>query len=171
MSVTQDPGGSRVRQDSVFQRGESRLAHAVYGLILTIATLGELVEHDVSAGHAAAWLLGSGAVLLAAHLFSDVLAHVAASRDAPVWNEILRVGHHDLAVTYGAIVAALAMTVAAVGDLDTESALAVCVVAGLIALGVLTAYATAHHRRSIQVAMTVTAVVLGAVIVLLENTV
>jgi hypothetical protein len=171
MSMTQDPDGSRVQQDSVFQRGESALAHAVYGLILTIATLGELVEHDASAGHAVAWLLGSGAVLLAAHLFSDVLAHVAASRDAPVWNEILRVGRHDAAVTYGAIAAALAMTVAGVADLDTERAITVCVFAGLIALGVLTAYATAHHRRSIQIAMTVTAVVLGVVIVVLENTV
>jgi hypothetical protein len=171
MSMTQDPEGSPMRQDSVFRRGESALAHAVYGLILTIATLGELVEHDVSARHAVAWLFGSGAVLLAAHLFSDVLAHVAASRDAPVWNEILRVGQHDAAVTYSAIVAALAMTGAAVADLDTERALTGCVIAGLIALGVLTAYATAHHRRSTQIAMTVTAVVLGAVIVLLENTV
>jgi hypothetical protein len=171
MSMMRDAEGSPMRQDSVFERGESALAHAVYGLILTIATLGELVEHDVSAGHAVAWLLGSGAVLLAAHLFSDVLAHVAASRDDPVWNEILRVGHHDAAVTYGAIAAALAITAAGVADLDTERALTVCVIAGLIALGALTAYATAHHRRPIQIAMTVTAVVLGTVIVALENTV
>jgi hypothetical protein len=170
MPMTHEPEGPPVRQDSVFQRGESALAHAVYGLILTIATVGELLEQHVSAGRAVAWLLGAGAVLLAAHLFSDVLAHVAASRDAPVWNEILRVGQHDAAVTYGAIVAALAMTGAAVADLDTERALTGCVIAGLIALGVLTAYATAHHRRSTQIAMTVTAVVLGAVIVLLEGT-
>lgn len=171
MSMTQDPEDSRVQKDSVFRRAESVLAHAVYGLILTIAMLGELLEHEVSAGHAVAWLLGSGAVLLATHMFSDVLAHVAASRDVPDWNEILRVGHHDVAVTYGAIAAVLVMVVAAVTDLDTEHALTVCVFAGLIALGVLTAYATAHHRRSIQISMTVTAVVLGAVIVLLENTV
>jgi hypothetical protein len=171
MSMTPNPEGSRMYQGSVFRRGESPLAHAVYGLILTMATLGELLEHHVSAGTAVAWLLGSGAVLLAAHLFSDVLARVAASRDAPVWNEILRVGKHDAAVTIGAIVAALAMTAAAVADLDTERSLTACVIAGLIALGVLTAYATVHHRRSIQIAMTVTAVMLGAIIVLLENTV
>jgi hypothetical protein len=171
MSVTQEPEGSPIRHGSVFKRAESALAHAVYGLILTIATLGELLEQHVSAGHAAAWLLGSGAVLLAAHLFSDVLAHVAASRDAPVWNEILRVGRHDAAVTFGAIAAALAMAVASIADLDTERALTVCLITGFIALGILTAYATAHHQRSTQIAMSVTAVGLGAVIVLLENTV
>jgi hypothetical protein len=171
MSMTQEPDGSRTPQGSVFRRSESVVAHAVYGLILTMATLGELLEHHVSAGTAVAWLLGSGAVLLVAHLFSDVLAHVASSRDTPNWNEILRVGHEDAAVTVGALMAALVMAVAAVADLDTERALAACAVIGLIALALLSAYATAHHRRSTQVLMSVSAVVLGAVIVLLENTV
>jgi hypothetical protein len=171
MSMKQDLEGSQIQQLSVFGRGESVLAHAVYGLILTMATLGELLEHDVSAGTAVAWLLGSGAVLLAAHLFSDMLAHVAISRDSPNWSEILRVGHEDAAVTFGAIGAALVMTIAAVADLDTERALAACAATGLIALGVLTAYATAHHRRSTQIVMSAFAVALGAVIVLLENTV
>lgn len=171
MSMAQDPADSSAQQESVFRRSETALAHAVYGLILMMATLGELLEHHVSAGTAVAWLLGAGAVLLAAHLFSDVLAHVAATRDAPDWSEILQVGHEDFTVTAGAIGAALIMTVAAVADLDTERALAACAVAGLIALGVLSAYATAHLRRSIQFAMSAAAVVLGAVIVLLENAV
>jgi hypothetical protein len=65
MSMTQHPDASDKRV-SVFARGESALAHAVYGLILTMATLGELLDHDVSARTSVAWLLGSGVVLLAA---------------------------------------------------------------------------------------------------------
>jgi hypothetical protein len=83
---------------------------------------------------------------------------------------ILKVGHEDAAVTVGALGAALVMAVAAVADLDAEGALVVCVVAGLTALGMMSAYATAHHRRSTQVMMSASAVVLGAVIVFLENT-
>ena len=40
--------GSRRR--SVFRRGETALARTVYGLILTLATVGELVHHEESAG-------------------------------------------------------------------------------------------------------------------------
>jgi hypothetical protein len=36
-----------------------------------------------------AWLLGAGAVFLAAHLFSDVLAHAAATQQDPNWWEVL----------------------------------------------------------------------------------
>jgi hypothetical protein len=170
MSMTQHPDASDKRV-SVFARSESALAHAVYGLILTMATLGELLDHDVSARTSVAWLLGSGVVLLAAHLFSDVLAQLAISRDTPDWNVILRVGHEDVTVTAGAFGASLVMAVAAVADLDTDAALTVCVLGGLITLAFLAAYATAHHRRSTQVAMSVAAVLLGAAIVLLENTV
>ena len=72
---------------SVFKRGEVALAHTVYGLILTLATVGELINEEVTAGVAVAWLLGAGAVLLGAHLFSDMLAHVATTRDEPDWFE------------------------------------------------------------------------------------
>jgi hypothetical protein len=171
MTVAQPSQGSPSPSTSVFGRSESVLAHSVYGLILTMATLGELLHHEVAAGTSVAWLLGAGAVLFAAHMFSDVLAHVAVRRDTPHWNEILRVGHEDVSVTYSAVAAALVMAIAALADLDSERALMACVVVGLVGLGVLTAYATAHHRRSTQLLMSVTAVVLGAVIVTLENAV
>lgn len=168
MSMTQDPDASAQRA-TLFRRGESALGHAVYGLILTIAELGELLKHDISARTSVAWLLGSGAVLLAAHMFSDVLARVTISRDTPDWNAILRVGKEDIAVIGGAVGAALFMTVAAIADLDADIALIVCLFAGLVALALLAAYATAHHRRSVQVAMSVASVSVGAFIVLLEN--
>ncbi|MEA2001593.1 MAG: hypothetical protein U9N84_06875 [Actinomycetota bacterium] len=53
----------RSRHLPVFRRNETPLAHAVYGLILTMATLGELINHEVGAGEAVLWLLGGGALL------------------------------------------------------------------------------------------------------------
>ena len=53
------------RRRSIFRRGEDALAHTVYGLILTLATIGELIHHEASAEASIAWLIGAGAVLLA----------------------------------------------------------------------------------------------------------
>lgn len=170
-STTAAAGDGRgARRRSLFLRGEDTLAHTVYGLILTLATLGELIHHEVSAGVSAAWLLGAGAVLLAAHLFSDVLAHVAATHEDPNLREVLSIGGADLSVTTGSVVAALVMIVAAVADLDSEASLTWCVALGLVALAVLTYYALSNHRVALRVLMAGVAVALGAVIVLLENT-
>jgi hypothetical protein len=158
------------RRRSIFRRGENTLAHAVYGLILTLATVGELIHHEESAGASVAWLIGAGAVLLAAHLFSDVLAHVASTRDDPDWSETLRIGREDVSVTVGFIGAALIMAVAALADLDAEGALYSCVAAGLVAVATLSFYATANHRPATRVLMSAAAAVLGAVIIVGENT-
>ena len=160
--------GSRHR--SVFRRGENALAHTVYGLILTLATVGELIYHEESASTSVAWLLGAGAVLLAAHLFSDVLAHLAATLDDLDWSETLRVGRDDVSVTVGFVAAALVMAIAALAELDSQGALYACVVVGLVAVVALSFYATSNHRLLTRVMMSATAASLGAVIVLGENT-
>ncbi len=163
-------GGRRGRPRSLFGRGEDALAHAVYGLILTLATLGELIHHEVASGVAVAWLLGAGAVLLAAHLFSDVLAHVAASGQDVDWPAILTVGREDLAVTVGSVASALLMTVAALADLDTRDSLVACVVVGLVAVAALSFSASSAHRLVVRLLLAGLAAALGAVIVVLENT-
>ena len=156
---------------SVFKRGEVILAHTVYGLILTLATVGELLHEDVEADVAVAWLLAAGAVLLGAHLFSDALAHVATTRDELDWSEILSIGREDVSVVSGAIGAALIMAVAALADLDSEGALVMCVVGGLVALAALCFYGLPQHRLVVRLSMSAVGVTFGAVIVLLENTV
>ena len=156
---------------SVFRRGELPLAHTVYGLILTLATVGELLHHEVTAAASVAWLLGASAVLLAAHLFSDLLARLASTQDDPNWSELFSVGHEDVSVVYGGLGASVIMAVAAVADLDSENGLYVVVGAGLVALAALCFYGLSHHRPLARLAMTVTAVAFGAVIVVLENTV
>lgn len=162
-----EPGPRR----SLFMRSELSLAHAVYGLILTLATLGELIHHEVSAGAAVLWLLGAGGVLLAAHLFSDLLAHVAATQDDPDWTQMVSLGREDVAVAAGSVAAAAVMAVAAIADLDAGRALTACVLLGLVSVAALTFHATDHHRLVIRIAMSATACGLSAVIVLLENTV
>ena len=158
-------------RQSLFMRSEVTLAHAVYGLILTVATLGELIHHEVSAPAAVLWLLGAGAVLLAAHLFSDILAHTVAAQDDPDWSEIISVGREDLSVVAGSVGAALVMAIAAVADLDSQRSLVVCAVLGLVSVAALTYYATLHHRLPVRLAMSAIATVLCIVIVGLENTV
>jgi hypothetical protein len=162
--------GRRARRRSLFSRGEHVIAHTVYGVILTLATLGELIHHEVAAGTSVAWLLGSGVVLLAAHMFSDVLAHVATTQEDPRWRELLSIGRADLSVATGAVVAALVMAVAAIADLDSEASLTWCVALGLVTVAALSFYALSNHRVALRFLMAGLAVVLGAVIVLLENT-
>ena len=159
--------GSRRR--SIFHPGEDALAHTVYGLILTLATVGELIHHEASSGSSVAWLVGAGAVMLAAHLFSDVLAHVSSTRDDPKWSETLRIGRADLSVTIGFIGAALIMAASALLDLDTEGALNACVLVGLVFLAGLSFYATSNHGLLIRLLMSSAAAALGAVIILGET--
>ena len=158
------------QNSSIFRRGEVPLAHTVYGLILTLATVGELLHHEESAASSVAWLLGASAVLLAAHLFSDLLARLASTQDDPNRSELFSIGHEDVSVVYGGLGAAVIMAVTAVADLDSENALYVVVVAGLVALAALCFYGLSHHSVLPRLAMTATAVAFGAVIVLLENT-
>jgi hypothetical protein len=162
--------GRTARSRSLFRRGEDALAHTVYGLILTLATLGELIHHEVSAAVSVAWLLGAGAVLLAAHLFSDVLAHVAATQHDPNWGEFLTIGRADVSVAAGAVASAAVMAIAALADLDAQNALVACVVLGLVAVAALSYHAASHHRIAVRVGMAGLAMLLGAAIVLLENT-
>ena len=147
------------------------VAHAVYGLILTMATLGELFDHEVPAGESALWLAAAAGVLLGAHWFSDTLAHVAATRSDPDWPEILRIGHHDIIVAAPGVAMAAVMVVAELAELDAEGFLLACMVAGLLALAMLCLYATAQHQAITRVVITVGAVAFAAVVVVLENTV
>jgi hypothetical protein len=155
----------------LFRRSEMVIDRLVYGLILTLATLGELIRQEVTAGLAVAWLLGAGAVLLAAHLFSGALAHVAKTQTDPDWSEMISVGRQDVSVIAGAVGAALIMAIAAAAELDAGDALVVCIALGLVAVAALSFHATLHHRLLTRVLMSSAAAGLGAVIVFLENVV
>ena len=148
---------------------EDALARTIYGLILTLATVGELIHHNESAGASVAWLLGAGAVLLAAHLFSDALAHLASTHNDPTWSATIRIARANVSVTLGFLGAALIMAIAGLADVDTQSALIACIAVGLVAVAALSFYATAHHRLLTRVVTGSAAAVLCAAIVLGEN--
>jgi len=164
----QDP---QTTKRSIFLRGELPLAHTVYGLILTLALVGELIDHEASATVSLASLLGASVVLLAAHLFSDVVARLATTRDEPNWSDLISISSEDVSVVYGGAGAAVIMAVAAVSGLDSATALNVAVGAGLVAVATLCFYGLSHHRPVPRLAMTVAAVALCTVIVVLENSV
>ncbi len=151
--------------------GESGLAHLVYGLILTMATLGELVDHHTEAYEASRWLLGAAGVLLAAHVFSSGLAHLAAAGENPDWRELVRVGRHELSVTAGSVTAAAVMVIAGVTGMDAERTLTACVVGGLVALFAISFRASTGHRWVVRGGMSTLAALIGGIIVTLENTV
>ena len=85
MSVASGP------EPPIVRRARTFLSHAVYGLILTLATVGELIRHGSDARESVAWVLGAGGVLLVAHLFSDVLAETAATQRDLSRADLLRV--------------------------------------------------------------------------------
>ena len=59
--------------------GKTALSHAVYGLILMVAELGELYEHDVEMTEAALLLLGGGGALLIIHTYAGSLGNLTAT--------------------------------------------------------------------------------------------
>lgn len=146
------------------------MAHVVYGLILTIAALGELVDQRIEAYDASVWLLAAAAVLLAAHVFSSGLGHLGAVGGDPAWTDLLRVGRHELSVTAGSVTAALVMAFAGLTGIDAERALVACSAGGLVALFAISLRATTGHRWVVRLTMGVVATVIGGVIVTLENT-
>jgi hypothetical protein len=76
-----DPAGTagqdrHARNTSIFRRGELPVAHTVYGLILTLATVGELIHHELSAAASTPWPApGSSPSPRCASMASHTTAH------------------------------------------------------------------------------------------------
>jgi hypothetical protein len=154
---------------TLFRRSEHALSHIVYGLILALAALGELINHEASAGEAALALFGTGIVLLAAHSFADVLARLVATSGDVGFLGVVRIGRHDLAVALGGFVMGAVMLLADLADADADRAMVVCLVGALGWLALNTFYALRDHRLALRLPMTVAAVLLAGIIVTLEN--
>ena len=144
------------------------MSHIVYGLILAVATLGELIRHEVDALEAAGGLYLVGVVLLAAHLFSDVLARLLAQEEMHL-RGVLQIGYADLAVALGGVIMGTTMLIAHLVDADASNAMTACLVGALGWLGIQTFFALHRHRPVIRLLMSVVAVLLAGVTVALEN--
>jgi hypothetical protein len=138
-------------------------------MILTIALLGELLHEEAENAESALWLLGGGAVVLTAHVFSDAIGHVAATEEDLDRREIVRIGREEIAVVAGAVGAAVVMAAASVAGADNTHALTACIALGLATLAYLSQRAASHHGPLRRIAAAMIAVGLGGVIVVLEN--
>ena len=145
------------------------MSHTVYGLILSLATLGELLNHRSPADEAAFWLFGTGAVLFAAHAFSDTLARLVAADGEVGARGVMSIGRNDLAVSLGGFAMGATMLVAYAAGIESLLAMRLCLVAALAWLALTTWNALSHHRSAIRLGMTLGALCLAVVIVGLEN--
>jgi hypothetical protein len=152
-----------------FRRSEHAMSHIVYGLILAVSTLGELIDHEVDARDGAAALYATGLVLLAAHLFSDVVARMIAGNDDVRLGSVIRIGTEDLSVALGGFAMGSAMLVADLVEADPSTAMTACFLGAMGWLAVQTFIALRRHSYALRLTMATLAVVLATVIVALEN--
>ena len=152
-----------------FRRSEHSMSHIVYGLILAVATLGELIDHEVDALDGAAALYATGLVLLAAHLFSDVMARMIAREEDVRLASVLSIGKEDASVALGGLAMGTAMLVAHLAEADPSTAMSACFLGAMGWLAVQTFVALRQDRIALRFTMAVLAVALAAVIVALEN--
>jgi len=117
-----------------------RLAHAIYGLIVLAAVVGDLSTHDDDM-RTAIVLVGAGAlVLVIAHSYSQLVAAASMYPKAPPWTVIVSTVVDQLAL---AVPASIAVVVFALGEASiiTERAAYNIVIVGslatLFALGVI----------------------------------
>ncbi len=147
---------------------EPQLTHVVYGVLLTLATVGELIDHDAEVRLSLAWLLGGGAVLLAAHTYSAILAYVSKTSDDVRWPDAVQIAQQELSVVIGAVGASAIVATAALLNLSSARALWLCVALGLGSVAALAFFASSKRDLVPRLVMAGGAVALGATIVILE---
>ena len=127
-----------------------RLAHAVYGLIILTATVGELRLHEEDVGSAIAVVAAGGAVLVVAHSYSAFIAAAAVSRSIPDRQVVVDglVDQLPLAIPAALTVGVLAL--AAGGLISLGTALDLALVAALVALFALGLAIGARHGKTVR---------------------
>ena len=95
-----------------------RVAHAIYGLIILAAVVGELSAHDESMGTAIVIVAAGGIVLVFAHTYSQFVATASMSNDKPEFATTWTTLVDQLAL---AVPATLAVVVFALGNADVIS--------------------------------------------------
>ena len=109
-----------------------RLAHAIYGLIVLAAVVGDLSTHDGDMRSAIVLVGGGALVLVVAHSYSQLVAAASMYEQTPPWTVILSTVVDQLAL---AVPAAIAVGVFALGEADiiTDRAAYGIVITGTLA--------------------------------------
>jgi hypothetical protein len=123
-----------------------RLSHAVYGLILLTAGVGELSAHDEDPAVAAALILGGAIVLVIAHSYSAFVATMATHDELPPSSARVKNALDQLTLAIPAAVAIGILLLAEADVIGLSAAYTATITLSLVALfalGVL----IGHHRR------------------------
>ena len=123
-----------------------RLSHAVYGLILLTAGVGELSAHDEDPAIAAALILGGAIVLVIAHSYSAFVANMATHDELPPSSARVKNGLDQLTLAIPAAVAIGIMLLAEADVIGLGAAYTVTIALSLVALFVL-GVLIGNHRR------------------------
>ena len=151
-------------------RGRTTLSHAIYGLILMVAELGELLEYRVEPSEAALWLLAGGLALLLVHVYSGTLGTAAMSQSPVSVRTVTEQFVEEGPVAVGFAAAAIVLLSTGAVGFDLAVSYGISIAAALIALGGLGALAVVHRptlpRRLGAGAMTAA---IGGLVVALES--
>ena len=144
-----------------------RLSHAVYGLILLTAGVGELWAHDEDPAVSAALIFGGAVVLVIAHSYSAFVANMATHDGLPPSSARVKNALDQLTLAIPAAMAVGIMLLAEADVIGLNAAYTATITLSLLALfalGVL----IGHHRRwpvpATLVLGLVTAAIGGAVV-------
>jgi len=147
-----------------------RLAHAIYGLILLAAVVGDLSTHDDDMRTAIVLVAGGAIVLVFAHSYSQLVAAASMTYERPPWAVIGRTLVDQLAL---AVPAALAVGLFALGAADVISDRAAYNLVILGSLGTLFALGVVmglHRQKGVawSLALGVSNTMVGLVIIGIE---
>jgi hypothetical protein len=147
----------------VAPRLPANLAGGIYGTILATALVAGLDEgHTFSAARALGILLGTGAVLWAAHVYAAVLADRIERQPRPSWAEVRQIALREWPLFQSSVPLAVPLALGWLGLLARSTALSLATMVGVVTLvwwGIAFARHQGHGVGAIVIAVTMNAVV------------
>ena len=145
-SDTRLEAGATNHRDHVLHR----LAHAIYGLIVLVAVVGELRLHDDRIDTAIALVASGALVLVVAHSYSQLVATAAMTSGIPARSAVFKTLVDQSALALPALVSLGVLLMARAGAFTPATAYGL-IIAGslvtLVGLGVAIGRHRGHNRR------------------------
>lgn len=147
-----------------------RLAHAIYGLIVLAAVVGDLSTHDDDMRTAIVLVAGGAVVLVFAHSYSQLVAAASMAHENPPWSVILSTFVDQLALAVPAVVAVVVFALGETGVISDRTAYNVVLLGSLATLFVLGVMMGRHRQkgRAWSIALGVSNTMVGLAIIGIE---
>lgn len=151
-------------------RGKTTLSHAVYGLILMVAALGELFEARIQVSDAALVLLAGGGALLLIHVYSSSLGMAAVSETRLSWRTVAEQFVSEAPVSLGFAAALIVLVMMTAVGIGLTAAYVITGSAALLALGLLGGLAVVRRPTFLRrAAVGVMTAGMGVAVIALER--